>query len=236
MAEYEAEVSRYETAATITGTILASDTKTIVLNELIDQVLLAQAAAKDGYSVDDTMLQARISTLETQLGGAQPLLDWQTAHGYTSETFTVALKRAIAAAWERDQIIATVPSTADQVHVYQILVAGAEEASQVYASLQSGKDFMDLAATYDPLTKGDLGWFPQGYLSDPAIESAAFGLQVGQYSQVIQTKIGYHILYLADRDPEHELSPDARRVLQITAMNQWLSNQRGQSVIQILVP
>jgi hypothetical protein len=31
----------------------------------------------------------------------------------------------------------------------------------------------------DPLTRGDLGWVPRGYLLDEKIEEAAFGLQVG---------------------------------------------------------
>ena len=34
-----------------------------------------------------------------------------------------------------------------------------------------------------------------------SIEEAAFALQPGQFSQVIETEIGYHILYLVDRDP-----------------------------------
>ena len=115
----------------------------------------------------------------------------------------------------RDQIITAVPETADEVHVLQILLPTKAEADEVYSSLQSGKDFLQVASTYDPLTKGDLGWFPRGYLNDPAIEEAAFGLQPGQYSQVIQTDIGFHILYLLERDPEHQLQPDARRVLQV---------------------
>jgi peptidyl-prolyl cis-trans isomerase C len=236
LAEFQAEISRYQAASTITGTILASDTNTIVLNELIDQTLLAQAATENGYSVDDTQLQSRISALEDQLGGTQALADWQAAHGYTSEDFKLALKRSIGAAWMRDQIIAAVPETADEVHVMQILVPTSDEADQIYASLQSGKDFLDLATTYDPMTKGDLGWFPRGYLSDTAIEEAAFALVPGQYSAVIQTEIGFHILYLEARDPEHSLQPDARRTLQARALQDWITERRNQSEIQILLP
>ena len=47
----------------------------------------------------------------------------------------------------RDQIIAGVPETADQVHVRQILLPTAGEADEVYASLQSGTDFIELAST-----------------------------------------------------------------------------------------
>jgi peptidyl-prolyl cis-trans isomerase C len=236
LAEFQAEITRYQASSAITGTILASDTNTVVLNELIDQTLLAQAAAENGYSVDDTLLRSRISSLEDQLGGAQALADWQAANGYTDEDFKRSLKRSISAAWMRDQIIEAVPETADEVHVLQILVPTSTEADQVYASLQSGKDFLEVASSYDPVTGGDLGWFPRGYLSDPAIEDAAFTLQPGQYSGVIKTDIGFHILYLVERDPEHRLQPDARRALQINALKDWISERRNQSEIQILLP
>jgi hypothetical protein len=234
--EYQAEIARYQAATVITGTILASDTKTVVLDELIDQTLLAQAAAENGFIVDDALLESRIETLGNQLGGAQALDTWIAGNGYTTDTFKTAFKRSIGAAWMRDQITAGVAETTDQVHILQILVPTQAEADLIYASLQSGEDFLDLVNTYDPLTRGDLGWFPRGYLNQPAIEEAAFALQVDQYSPVIHTDVGYHVLYLLERDPEHTLSPDARRVLQIEAVQAWLAERRSQSDIQIVVP
>jgi peptidyl-prolyl cis-trans isomerase C len=236
LAEYQAEVARFQASSTITGTNIASNTEMVVLNELIDQTMLAQAAAQNDYVVDDTLLQSRIDSLSEQLGGIKALKEWQSVHGYDDEDFRKALKRSIGAAWMRDQIITAVPETADEVHVMQILVPTKAEADQVYASLQSGKDFLEVASTFDPLTKGDLGWFPRGYLSDPIIEETAFGLQVGQYSGVIQTNIGYHILYLVERDPKHTLQPDAKRALQVKAIQDWISEYRHQSEIQILLP
>ncbi len=234
--EYQAELARFTATADITGTILATDTNTIVLDELIDQTLLAQAAKENGYSVDDTLLQSRIDALQNQLGGAQALQAWEASNGYTEASFGVALRRSVAAAWMRDQIINTVPQTADQVHVLQILLPTQAEADQVYASLQSGKDFQQVALAYAPETGGDLGWFPRDYLSLTAIEEAAFGLAPGQYSSVIKTELGYHILYLLERDAQHPLEPDVRRALQSKALQEWIDNRRQQSEIQVLLP
>jgi peptidyl-prolyl cis-trans isomerase C len=234
--EFQAEVGRFQAASVITGTLVATDTNMIVLNELIDQTLLAQGAQENGYLVDEAMLQSRISALEGQLGGAQTLQNWLDAHGYTTEGFKLTLKRSIGAAWMRDQISGAVPETADQVHVLRILVPSQPEAEQVYSRLQAGEDFLDIATSYDPLTHGDLGWFPQGYISDLKIEQAAFALQPGQYSQVIQDEEGYHLLYLLEREPDHPLSPDARRALQGKAIQDWLFTRKDQSDIQILVP
>jgi peptidyl-prolyl cis-trans isomerase C len=236
LAEYQAELARFQASMEITGTNLASESSTIVLNELIDQTLLAQAATQNGFIVDDVLVHTRMTALEEQLGGSQALQDWMAAHGYSNDEFQQALKRSVGAAWMRDQIISFVPETADEVHVRQILLRSAAEADEVYAQLQSGTNFEELAAEYDPLIKGELGWFPRDYLGEPSIDEAAFSLQPGQYSTVIETDIGYHILYLIERDTNHTLEPDARRVLQVNAVENWLNERRQQSEIEIFLP
>ncbi len=233
--EFQAELTRFQESATITGTNLAPDPNTTVLDELIDQTLLAQSAEQNGFIVDDVMLQSRIDDLQTQLGSAQALGDWKAAHGYSDDAFREALRRAAAAAWMRDQIIASVPETADQVHVIQILLPTAAEAAEVYTQLQTGADFMKLANAYDPATGGDLGWFPRDYLGEPAIDQAVFALQPKQYSQVVETEIGFHFFYLVERDANHPLQPDARMALQAKAMSDWLSEKRQQSDIQVFI-
>ena len=52
---------------------------------------------------------------------------------------------------------------------------------------------------------------------------------------MIETEIGYHILLVLDRDPEHQLSPDAYLVMQAKALQDWLSQKRTASDI-VLAP
>jgi len=96
--------------------------------------------------------------------------------------------------------------------------------------LQGGAKFDDLAATYDPVTRGDLGWFPRGYLLEPAIEEAAFALQAGQFSGVIQTQVGFHIIFVIERG-ERALSPDALLAMQEKAVRDWLTARRAEAQI-----
>ncbi len=232
LAEFESELARYQAS----GTNLATDAQQAVLDELIAQVLLAQAAAENGFVVDEALLQTRLEALAAQLGGVQALSDWMAANGYSQADFEAALARSIAAAWMRDQIIAAVPETADQAHVRQILLYNLDQANQVYQALQSGSDFASLAAQYDPQTGGDLGWFPQGYLTEPAIEAAAFALEPGAYSTVIETRLGYHLIQLIERESNRLLLPPMRQALQTQALSQWLEERRSQSEIQIMLP
>jgi peptidyl-prolyl cis-trans isomerase C len=210
--------------------------KTQVLDAFINEVLFSQAAALKGHVIVDADMQKRISDLAIQLGGMDKLDQWKSKYGYDDQAFQRTLKRNMAAAWMRDQVAAEVGTTADQVHARQIRVKDPGEAQSINAQLQAGTDFTQLAGEYDPLTKGDLGWFPRGYLFQPAVEDAAFALQAGKFSGMIQTNIGYHFVLVIERDAQHLLSPDALLFLQHKQVEQWLKQKRADAKIEILVP
>lgn len=233
LAEYQAELALYQAAK---GTELAAEDEKQVLEDLIDQALLALAAQEEGFSIDEALLQERTGSLIEQLGSEQALKDWYSAYGYDQDSFRQALSRSIAAAWKRDQIAAALPMTSEQVHARQILLYNAEQANEVYQLLQAGNDFGNLALKYDPLTGGELGWFPRGYLPDRSLEEAAFTLQPEQYSPVIETLAGFHILQVLERDPQRGLSPEARLTLQAQAVADWLAQRRSESQIEITLP
>jgi peptidyl-prolyl cis-trans isomerase C len=230
--EFNAEVQRYLTSQTNLGkTVSPEEAAEVVREDLTAQLLLAQAARADGFSLDETGLKARIESLAAQIGGAEALSKWQSEHGYNELAFQSALKRAAEAAWMRDKILAEVPSTAEQVHVQQILLYNQDTALSFLTQLNGGADFDELALRADPLTGGDLGWVPRGYLLEPKIEETAFNLTIGQYSDVIATDVGFHILRILARDPQRPLSPDAYLSLQELALKTWIQEQRQQAEV-----
>jgi peptidyl-prolyl cis-trans isomerase C len=237
LALFQSELGRYQTAQTAAGNNVNQDqARQTVLDDLVDQMLLAQAAEKGGYKISDAAVQARIDQLATSLGGKDALAAWLEKYNYSEADFSEQLRLSMAAAWERDQIAAQVPQTAEQVHARQILVYDADTAQKYLAKLKAGADFATLAQQLDPVTGGDLGWFPRGYLTDPEVEKAAFALQPGQYSDVVQAQQGYLIIQVIARDTQHPLSPDARLALQKQALQKWLQDQRTQSKVQVLAP
>jgi peptidyl-prolyl cis-trans isomerase C len=234
--EFDAEVARYiATQEALGKTVSSADATGAVIQDYIAQLLLAQTARTNGFSLDDTALQARIDSLAAQVGGAEALLKWQSGHGYTDQTFRSALKRAAESAWMRDKIILNVPSTAEQVHVQQILLYNQDTAQNFLLQLNGGADFDELALRADPLTRGDLGWVPPGYLLNKQIEEVAFSLEVGQYSDVITTDVGFHIVRVLARDPNRPLSPDAMLALQELALRNWVEEHK-QSADVVLAP
>ncbi len=230
--EFNAEVQRYITSQTNLGkTVSAEEASETVKEDLTAQLLLSQAARENGFTLDEAGLEARIESLAAQVGGAEALAKWQSEHGYSEQAFRPALKRSAEAAWMRDKILAEVPSTAEQVHVQQILLYNEDTALSFLTQLNGGADFDELALRADPLTRGDLGWVPRGYLLEPKIEEAAFNLVPGAHSDVIATDVGFHIVRVLERDPQRPLSPDAYLSLQELALKTWVSGQRQQASI-----
>ena len=72
------------------------------------------------------------------------------------------------------------------------------EIERILEELESGSDFAELASNFSdcPSKKqgGYLGSFGPGQMV-PSFETAAFELEVGDKSGIIETDFGYHIIY-----------------------------------------
>ena len=234
LAEYSEELASFRTSRG--GAELTAEEQTYVLEDLIAQELLAQAARANGFSLSGEALDARLQSLVESAGGEAAFAAWLSANGYSQPVFRLLLKRSAEAAWMRDKIAAGVPLEAEQVRARQVLLYNSTEAQQIAARLQSGTDFATIAAEYDSFSLGDLGWFPRGYLLEPAVEAAAFALQPGEVSGMIETRLGYHFIQVTEREPARPLAPDALRRLQELAVQTWVEEQRSSAALQILLP
>jgi peptidyl-prolyl cis-trans isomerase C len=237
-AAFDASLSQFQAAQAQTGTLLAAgeDPAAKVLDDLINRQLLSQAARANGFSADDAAVAERMAALAEQVGGEDVLETWMADNGYTVSSFREALWLEIEAAWQREQVFNSVPTSSEQVEARQVLFYDPFQAQRAYTQLQDGADFQIILNNNDPQNLGYLGWFPRGYLLVPALEDVVFSLQPGQYSEIIETDVGYHILYVLDRDPDRPLSTDALIMLQAKALDDWLAGQRAQSQIEILAP
>src|SRR5258705_2491629 len=165
LVEFDEEVARYISAQeALEKTVSSADATSAVIDDLVVQLLLAQAARADGFMLDDAALQARIDSLTAQVWGTDALSKWKSEHGYTEQTFRSTLKRAAEAAWMRDKIVVAVPSTAEQVHIQQILLYNEATAQSFLTQLNGGAVFGELAFGVNPLTPDGLGSGPAGHL------------------------------------------------------------------------
>lgn len=237
LSDYEEEIKRYEAAmATLGKTTTPVESKERVIDEFTGSELLYQEAVKNGYRLAEADLNARIGQLITSAGGEAGFNSWLQNNGYSPDSFRRSLARNLGAAWQRDEIIKVLPATVEQIHARQIYFSREEGAAIARQKVDNGADFAILATEADPVTKGDLGWFPRGYLLQPEVEEAVFQLQPGEVSQVVKSSIGYHLVQVIERDPTRRLDPDAKSALESKAILEWVSKARSEAKIEVLVP
>jgi hypothetical protein len=77
-----------------------------------------------------------------------------------------------------------------------------QKAQGLLTRVKNGEDFEAIAKQFtEDGTRdagGDLGWFGQGKM-DPEFEKAAFSLQKGQTSDLVESSFGFHIIRVDDR-------------------------------------
>jgi len=139
---------------------------------------------------------------------------------YEEESLAKSVKASQA---EIDEYMKAHPE--EQVHARHILIsvksadapteegldktAARAKAEEVLKRVKAGENFEALAKEYstDPGSKdngGDLGWFGRGRMV-PDFEKAAFALQPGQVSEIVESPFGFHIIKVEGRrngDPQ----------------------------------
>lgn len=234
LAAYEDEVKRCQAAQAF------SDCPARVLQTLIEQSVVEQAAQAAGLTVSESDVEAELARVQQGLGSAEAYTAWLRANFYSDQAFREAVRRDLLRARMLQQVTAAVGETAEQVHAQAILVSDEATARSLLEQIRSGADFATLAVNYslDLSTRvagGDLGWFPRGWLTVPEVEQAAFALQPGETSEVIQTEMGYYLVQVLERDPVRALSPGARQALRERAYQTWLQGEMAKAVIETLV-
>jgi len=248
LVDYERQVAQYQDALTASGVDISSpegqqrllQMRAQILEWMIEQVLIEQAAAGMGISVSPEEVQAAIDQMIQDAGGEEPFQERLERSGMMLSDLQAQLRAELLRARVLERVQVTVPERAEQVHARHILVDTRERAEALLGQIQAGADFAQLARAYsqDESTRdagGDLGWFPRGVLLSPEVEEVAFSLQAGQVGPVVQSRFGYHIVQTLERRQDEAISPEHRQLLQDRAVQEWLERLWNQAVIERFV-
>ena len=202
-----------------------------VLDQMINDIVIAQQAEKEGIKLTDSDLNARLAQMIQDAGSVDKLNEYLTKNQLSLADFCGQIRANIVGEAMLDRVTKALPSNVEQVHVRQILVSSPQLAQQILQQLRAGADFAALAKQYsmDEASKvngGDLGWAPKGRF-DPQFEAIAFQLRPGQISDVVQTQFGYHILKVDERDNSRPLPPELIQNARQQAFLAWLQAVRG---------
>jgi len=196
------------------------DFKQRLLDNLINQKLIEQAAADKDIKVTDADVKKQIDQLKAGFKDDAQFQSALKSAGMTADTLETQIKEQLLTqklieSLDKDQKV----SEADVKSYYeknkkQFFQAEAKKAShilfkpedkknaeKILAQVKAGGDFAALAKanSIDTATAskgGDLGWPTTPYV--PEFQAALDKLKVGQTSGLVQTPYGWHIIRVTD--------------------------------------
>lgn len=94
----------------------------------------------------------------------------------------------------------------EEIHARHIIVEDEETAWEVLEKYENGEDFAELAAEYSTdgtaNSGGSLGYFSAGQMVQD-FEDAAYALEVGEVSEPVESRFGWHVIFIEDRRPSN---------------------------------
>lgn len=160
-----------------------------VVEQLIDQMLLAQAAKAAGL--------ARHPAIAMNLLNQQRAI---LADAFLRNEVTARVTPEAVEALYQELYLDSEPK--QEVRAGHILVETEEIAGELKAQLDAGADFAALAAEHGTdgtaSRGGDLGWFLHPDMV-PEFADAAFAMESGAISDPVKTAFGWHLIKLDER-------------------------------------
>lgn len=233
----------------------------LALDDLIDETLVLQEAARLGVALSPEDLENQVALARAGTPPAEfnaTLLE----RGISEQAWRESvLRRSLCDEVERLQVRASIHVTPDDIRDYywehvtqfrrtssvklrQILCSSRLNAEKALGELRLGDSFGSVAARYSVAPEaaegGDLGWVQRRILPKK-LEKAAFALKKGKFSDIITTLYGWHILYAEDRMGEQsfsleqsaaEISQALVRQREQPLYRDWLASLRSRAEIR----
>jgi len=159
--------------------------------------------------------------------------------GFSEQDYRDFVAQGVLREQLREALAAQVPTTDEHVHAYHILVEDEESAAEVLERLEASGDFAELVAEYstdeDTVDKGgEIGWLAVDQVGalPTLVAEAAFALQPGEFSEVIETYQGYHVVMVDERQADLPLDEATLKSRQAAAFDEWLADAREEATIE----
>jgi len=223
-----------------------------ILNQLIDYELLYQQAQKEKVKISNDEINLEIDKIKDNFSSPGEFDEALKANNITLVRLKDDIERQLminsVLKETRNQVSISDEEVLEyynenkesllepeQVHARHILVETEEEANILLLQLKEGlTDFAELAKekSIGPSAPsgGDLGFFGRGQMVKE-FEDAAFSLEPGEISDVVQTEFGYHIIKCEEKKEEH--SPTFEEAKE--GIGNTLSSQRENEAISALL-
>jgi len=223
-----------------------------ILDQLIDYELIYQQAQKEKVKISNDEINLEIDKIKDNFSSPEEFDEALKANNITLVRLKEDIKRQLMInsilEETRNQVSVSDEELLEyynenkesflepeQVHARHILVETEEEANNLLLQLKEGlTDFAELAKekSIGPSAPsgGDLGFFAIGQMVKE-FEDAAFSLEPGEISGVVQTQFGYHIIKCEEKKEEY--SPTFEEAKE--RISNLLKSQRENEAITALI-
>jgi parvulin-like peptidyl-prolyl isomerase len=218
-------ISRYDdtTLSSLDQSAIVSFKKNI-LDQLINYELFYQQAQKEKVKISNDEINLEIDKIKDNFSSPEEFDEVLKANNITLVRLKEDIKRQLMinsileetrnqVSISDEELLEYYNENKDsflepeQVHARHILLETEEEANNLLQQLKEGlTDFAELAKekSIGPSAPsgGDLGFFTRGQMVKE-FEDAAFSLEPGKISGVVQTQFGYHIIKCEEKKEEY---------------------------------
>lgn len=164
-----------------------------LLNRLVYDSVLAGLAKKNDVEVTEADMETKLKEIVDAQEGDESLDTILTnLYGWNTEQFK---KKILVPFIQQEKLTAIL--AADDVSAVR------QRAEEALAAVQNGdRSFEDVAKEYSEDTTaslgGDLGYFGRGQMVQ-AFEDAAFALNAGEVSGIVESEFGFHIIKVEEK-------------------------------------
>lgn len=186
-----------------------------IMDNMILEQLLIDAAEKEGFSMTDEELKTELDKYKGYFKTDEEYQTFLKTNEMTEEYLTEAIKKEnIINQYLQKNVESAVATDDDLKKIYEdtkmgqqvrashILVNTEDEANAVIDRLNKGEAFEDVAkdVSIDPSKDngGDLDFFTYGDMVKE-FSDAAFSMNVGDVSGAVKSQFGYHIIKVTDK-------------------------------------
>jgi len=210
------------------GNTMGSYYKDALLDNMILEIIMVEAAEKDGITLSDEDITAELEKFKVNFQTDDEYTQFLEKNGMTEEYLKEALKKEsiinqyLAAKIENlqptDAELETIFNdlkTNQKIKARHILVATEEEAKAAIERLNKGEKFEDLAKelsidTASGAKGGDLDYFAYTDMVQPFSEKA-FSMEIGDVSEPVQSEYGYHIIEVTDKTVDDSITVETEK-------------------------
>lgn len=222
--------SKSETIASVNGDkitsddlyeIMAAQYGSSIVDTLITNKVIEQEAEKQGVKISADAIEEELDAFIESYGGEESFNAALEQSGISLDNFkydieiylmTKELMSPDIKVTEEDMETYFEENKAEfaqaeEVQASHILVEDEATAKEVLEKVNAGEDFAELAKEYSTdgtaENGGDLGFFGTGQMVEP-FEKAAFALEIGEVSDIVETEYGFHIIKVTDKQEAKE--------------------------------